>query len=120
VQRGRRSTWRPARPKLARGHRAAASDRSLAPKAFEDPARCVDLHSLRLLIGGATSYDVTHRGTLIPNGAPVSSAQAAACWLAAQGSGWGLGTLEHNIGAGVGSGELTQELDSAVQGLGGS
>jgi len=85
---------------------------------FEDPARCVDLHSLRLLIGGATSYDVTHRGTLIPNGAPVSSAQAAACWLAAQGSSWGLGTLEHNIVAGLGTGNVTQWLDGPLKGLG--
>lgn len=37
------------------------------------------------LMSGATSYDVNHRGLLSPNGAPVSSGQAAACWLAAAG-----------------------------------
>jgi len=37
------------------------------------------------LMSGATSYDVTRDGTLTPNGAPVSSGQAAACWLAAAG-----------------------------------
>jgi 6-phosphogluconolactonase (cycloisomerase 2 family) len=36
-------------------------------------------------MSGATSYDVDRRGTLTPNGAPVSSGQAAACWLAAAG-----------------------------------
>jgi 6-phosphogluconolactonase (cycloisomerase 2 family) len=35
------------------------------------------------LMSGATSYDVARDGTLTPNGAPVSSGQAAACWLAA-------------------------------------
>jgi 6-phosphogluconolactonase len=34
-------------------------------------------------MSGATSYDVGRDGTLSPNGAPVSSGQAAACWLAA-------------------------------------
>jgi 6-phosphogluconolactonase len=37
------------------------------------------------LMSGATSYDVTRQGTLTPNGAPVTSGQAAACWLAAAG-----------------------------------
>jgi 6-phosphogluconolactonase (cycloisomerase 2 family) len=37
------------------------------------------------LMSGATSYDVTRQGSLIANGAPVSSGQAAACWLAAAG-----------------------------------
>jgi 6-phosphogluconolactonase len=37
------------------------------------------------LMSGATSYDVTQRGKLNANGAPVSSGQAAACWLAAAG-----------------------------------
>jgi len=37
-------------------------------------------------MSGATSYDVNRQGTLTPNGAPVSSGQAAACWLAAAGS----------------------------------
>lgn len=37
------------------------------------------------LMSGATSYDVSRQGTLTPNGAPVSSGQAAACWLAAAG-----------------------------------
>jgi 6-phosphogluconolactonase (cycloisomerase 2 family) len=36
-------------------------------------------------MSGATSYDVNRRGILTPNGAPVSSGQAAACWLAAAG-----------------------------------
>jgi 6-phosphogluconolactonase len=35
------------------------------------------------LMSGATSYDVARDGTLTPNGSPVSSGQAAACWLAA-------------------------------------
>jgi 6-phosphogluconolactonase len=34
---------------------------------------------------GASSYDVSSNGTLSENGAPVSSGQAAACWLAAVG-----------------------------------
>lgn len=34
---------------------------------------------------GATSYDVSRTGALSENGAPVSSGQAAACWLAAVG-----------------------------------
>ena len=34
---------------------------------------------------GATSYDVSPFGTLSENGGPVSSGQAAACWLAAVG-----------------------------------
>jgi 6-phosphogluconolactonase len=37
------------------------------------------------LMSGATSYDVARDGTLTPNGSPVSSGQAAACWLAAAG-----------------------------------
>jgi 6-phosphogluconolactonase len=37
------------------------------------------------LTSGATSYDVARTGSLTPNGAPVSSGQAAACWLAAAG-----------------------------------
>ncbi len=37
------------------------------------------------LMSGATAYDVTRQGTLIADGAPVSSGQAAACWLAAAG-----------------------------------
>jgi 6-phosphogluconolactonase (cycloisomerase 2 family) len=37
------------------------------------------------LMSGATSYDVSRNGTLSPNGAPVTSGQAAACWLAAAG-----------------------------------
>jgi 6-phosphogluconolactonase (cycloisomerase 2 family) len=36
-------------------------------------------------MSGATSYDVSRHGSLRPNGAPVSSGQAAACWLAAAG-----------------------------------
>jgi 6-phosphogluconolactonase (cycloisomerase 2 family) len=36
-------------------------------------------------MSGATSYDVSRNGTLTPNGAPVTSGQAAACWLAAAG-----------------------------------
>jgi 6-phosphogluconolactonase (cycloisomerase 2 family) len=35
---------------------------------------------------GATSYDVNRNGVLTPNGTPVSSGQAAACWLAAAGN----------------------------------
>ncbi len=35
------------------------------------------------LTSGATSYDVSRNGTLTANGDPVSSGQAAACWLAA-------------------------------------
>jgi 6-phosphogluconolactonase (cycloisomerase 2 family) len=35
------------------------------------------------LMSGATSYDVARDGTLKPNGSPISSGQAAACWLAA-------------------------------------
>src|SRR2546421_68152 len=34
---------------------------------------------------GATSYSVARDGTLTPNGPPVPSGQAAACWLAAAG-----------------------------------
>jgi 6-phosphogluconolactonase len=37
------------------------------------------------LMSGATSYDVSRDGVLTPNGGPVSSGQAAACWLAAAG-----------------------------------
>jgi 6-phosphogluconolactonase (cycloisomerase 2 family) len=37
------------------------------------------------LMSGATSYDVNGSGMLSANGAPVSSGQAAACWLAAAG-----------------------------------
>jgi 6-phosphogluconolactonase (cycloisomerase 2 family) len=37
------------------------------------------------LMSGATSYDVSRDGTLTPNGGPVSSGQAAACWLAVSG-----------------------------------
>jgi 6-phosphogluconolactonase len=37
------------------------------------------------LMSGATSYDVSRNGVLTPNGGPVSSGQAAACWLAAAG-----------------------------------
>jgi len=37
------------------------------------------------LTSGATSYDVARNGVLTPNGMPVSSGQAAACWLAAAG-----------------------------------
>jgi 6-phosphogluconolactonase (cycloisomerase 2 family) len=37
------------------------------------------------LMSGATSYDVSGNGVLSPNGMPVSSGQAAACWLAAAG-----------------------------------
>jgi 6-phosphogluconolactonase len=37
------------------------------------------------LMSGATSYDVARDGTLTPNGSPVSSGQAAACWLAVAG-----------------------------------
>jgi 6-phosphogluconolactonase len=37
------------------------------------------------LMRGASSYDVAHDGTLTPNGPPVSSGQAAACWLAVVG-----------------------------------
>jgi 6-phosphogluconolactonase (cycloisomerase 2 family) len=37
-------------------------------------------------MSGATSYDVNRQGILTPNGTPVSSGQAAACWLAAAGS----------------------------------
>jgi 6-phosphogluconolactonase len=37
------------------------------------------------LMSGASSYDVGSDGTLTPNGAPVSSGQAAACWLAVVG-----------------------------------
>ena len=37
------------------------------------------------LTSGATSYDVSWNGSLTPNGDPVSSGQAAACWLAAAG-----------------------------------
>jgi 6-phosphogluconolactonase len=36
-------------------------------------------------MSGATSYDVARDGRLTPNGAPVSSGQAAACWLAVAG-----------------------------------
>jgi len=36
-------------------------------------------------MSGATSYDVARDGTLTANGGPVSSGQAAACWLAAAG-----------------------------------
>jgi 6-phosphogluconolactonase (cycloisomerase 2 family) len=36
-------------------------------------------------MSGATSFDVNRRGMLTPNGGPVSSGQAAACWLAAAG-----------------------------------
>ena len=36
-------------------------------------------------MSGATSYDVSRNGILTPNGGPVSSGQAAACWLAAAG-----------------------------------
>ncbi len=36
-------------------------------------------------MSGATSYDVSRSGTLSPNGAPLTSGQAAACWLAAAG-----------------------------------
>jgi 6-phosphogluconolactonase len=38
------------------------------------------------LMSGATSYDVDRDGTLTPNGTPVTSGQAAACWLAAAGN----------------------------------
>lgn len=38
------------------------------------------------LMSGASSYQVARHGTLTPNGAPVSSGQAAACWLASVGS----------------------------------
>ena len=38
------------------------------------------------LMSGATSYDVTPGGALSPDGAPASSGQAAACWLAAAGN----------------------------------
>jgi hypothetical protein len=34
---------------------------------------------------GASSYDVSRAGVLTPNGGPVSSGQAAACWLAVAG-----------------------------------
>ncbi|MBO0884454.1 MAG: beta-propeller fold lactonase family protein, partial [Mycobacterium sp.] len=34
-------------------------------------------------MSGASSYDVSRSGTLRPNGVPVTSGQAAACWLAA-------------------------------------
>jgi len=44
--------------------------------------------------------------------------QAAACWLTAQGSSWGRGTLEHNIVAGHGTGNVTQGLDGLLKGLG--
>jgi len=37
------------------------------------------------MTSGATSYDVGRTGVLTPNGMPVSSGQAAACWLAAAG-----------------------------------
>lgn len=37
------------------------------------------------LMSGASSYDVGRDGIITPNGAPVSSGQAAACWLAAAG-----------------------------------
>ena len=37
------------------------------------------------MMSGATSYDVSRNGTLTPNGGPISSGQAAACWLAAAG-----------------------------------
>lgn len=37
------------------------------------------------LMSGASSYDVAHDGALRPNGSPVSSGQAAACWLAVVG-----------------------------------
>jgi 6-phosphogluconolactonase len=37
------------------------------------------------LMSGATSYDVARDGTLTPSGGPVSSGQAAACWLAVGG-----------------------------------
>jgi 6-phosphogluconolactonase (cycloisomerase 2 family) len=37
------------------------------------------------LMSGATSYDVNASGMLSANGTPVSSGQAAACWLAAAG-----------------------------------
>lgn len=48
------------------------------------------------LMSGATSYDVSRTGVLTPNGGPVSSGQAAACWLAAAGS-WAYTT---NAGSG--------------------
>lgn len=37
------------------------------------------------LMSGASSYDADRDGTLTPNGSPVSSGQAAACWLASVG-----------------------------------
>lgn len=38
------------------------------------------------MTSGATSYDVARTGLLTANGMPVSSGQAAACWLAAAGN----------------------------------
>jgi 6-phosphogluconolactonase (cycloisomerase 2 family) len=38
-----------------------------------------------MMTSGATSYDVARNGNLAANGMPVSSGQAAACWLAAAG-----------------------------------
>lgn len=49
------------------------------------------------LMSGATSYDVDRDGTLTPNGTPVTSGQAAACWLAAA------GTFAYTTNAGSGS-----------------
>ncbi|MGN6252515.1 MAG: lactonase family protein [Marmoricola sp.] len=46
---------------------------------------------------GASSYDVSQRGTLSANGGPVSTGQAAACWLAS------VGRYAYTANAGSGS-----------------
>lgn len=49
------------------------------------------------LMSGASSYDAARDGTLKPNGSPVSSGQAAACWLAS------VGRYAYTTNAGSGS-----------------
>src|SRR5206468_3066999 len=65
------------------------------------------------LMSGATSYDVSRTGVLTPNGGPVSSGQAAACWLAAAGH------FAYTTNAGSGSiGRFAIAPDGALIGVG--
>jgi 6-phosphogluconolactonase (cycloisomerase 2 family) len=72
------------------------------------------------LMSGASSYDVARDGTLTPNGSPVSSGQAAACWLAVAGrfaytTNAGSGSIGHFAIARDGSLSL---VDTTVVGTG--
>ncbi len=66
--------------------------------------------ALTMGMSGASSYDVSRAGVLTPNGGPVSSGQAAACWLAAA------GRFAYTTNAGSGSiGRFSVAVDGTLK-----